>query len=358
MGSRPIRASRSRATAAGISPRCDGLVQRESACERSSVGARSSCSAATSISSVTRRMTTPASTTNLVTRRFLGAPCRRLCGLRRPGRVTYRGPAMSDAADHRRARGPAGDRPVDRVGDARCGARRPRLAARRGRRAAGRGRPAGDGPGGAAGRRRAPASRRSDRRPSWPASTRTSPGCRRRSSWAGTASGPTGRTPPPGTTGDDRHGRGPRRRTRRDLGRAGAHRDPGALGGLRDAGDGPGRSPRGRLRAARRTAGRGERGRAVAPRPGARPATRAAAVTAAHYLRPVARDVHGHVQRLPPAVVAARDPAHRPTRALRLGHRPRARRSRRHATPWSSSASRRGAPRPGDERAGVRRPRD
>ena len=32
-------------------------------------------------------------------------------------------------------------------------------------------------------------------------------------------------------------------------------------------------------------------------------------VTAAHYLRPVARDVHGHVQRLPPAVVAARDPA-------------------------------------------------
>ena len=32
-------------------------------------------------------------------------------------------------------------------------------------------------------------------------------------------------------------------------------------------------------------------------------------VTAAHYLRPLARDAHGHVQRLPPAVVAARDPA-------------------------------------------------
>jgi hypothetical protein len=31
-------------------------------------------------------------------------------------------------------------------------------------------------------------------------------------------------------------------------------------------------------------------------------------VTAAHYLRPVARDAHGHVQRLAPAVVAARDP--------------------------------------------------
>lgn len=31
-------------------------------------------------------------------------------------------------------------------------------------------------------------------------------------------------------------------------------------------------------------------------------------VTAAHYVRPVARDAHGHVQRLPPAVLAARDP--------------------------------------------------
>ena len=32
-------------------------------------------------------------------------------------------------------------------------------------------------------------------------------------------------------------------------------------------------------------------------------------VTAAHYLRPVARDPHGHVQRMPPAVVATWDPA-------------------------------------------------
>ena len=31
-------------------------------------------------------------------------------------------------------------------------------------------------------------------------------------------------------------------------------------------------------------------------------------VVAAHYLRPVARDVHGHVQRLPPAVLAAFEP--------------------------------------------------
>jgi len=31
-------------------------------------------------------------------------------------------------------------------------------------------------------------------------------------------------------------------------------------------------------------------------------------VVAAHYARPVGRDEHGHVQRLPPAVVAARDP--------------------------------------------------
>ncbi len=32
-------------------------------------------------------------------------------------------------------------------------------------------------------------------------------------------------------------------------------------------------------------------------------------VTAAHYLRPVSRDVHGHVQRLAPAVLATWDPA-------------------------------------------------
>ena len=31
-------------------------------------------------------------------------------------------------------------------------------------------------------------------------------------------------------------------------------------------------------------------------------------VLAAHYLRPVARDVHGHVQRLPPAVLATWNP--------------------------------------------------
>jgi hypothetical protein len=32
-------------------------------------------------------------------------------------------------------------------------------------------------------------------------------------------------------------------------------------------------------------------------------------VVAAHYLRPVARDAHGHVQRMPPAVIATWDPA-------------------------------------------------
>lgn len=32
-------------------------------------------------------------------------------------------------------------------------------------------------------------------------------------------------------------------------------------------------------------------------------------LAAAHYVRPVVRDGHGHVQRLPPAVIAARDPA-------------------------------------------------
>jgi hypothetical protein len=33
-------------------------------------------------------------------------------------------------------------------------------------------------------------------------------------------------------------------------------------------------------------------------------------VVAAHYVRPVSRDVHGHVQRLGPAVLATWDPAH------------------------------------------------
>ena len=55
-------------------------------------------------------------------------------------------------------------------------------------------------------------------------------------------------------------------------------------------------------------------------------------VTAAHYLRPVARDAHGHVQRLPPAVVAAWDAANdrlehfawgiAPELAERIGVRP------------------------------------
>ena len=57
-----------------------------------------------------------------------------------------------------------------------------------------------------------------------------------------------------------------------------------------------------------------------------------ARVTAAHYVRPVSRDQHGHVQRLPPAVLATWDPAADrwdhfawgvlPELALRLGMRP------------------------------------
>ena len=57
-------------------------------------------------------------------------------------------------------------------------------------------------------------------------------------------------------------------------------------------------------------------------------ATAGAAVVAAHYVRPIARDVHGHVQRLGPAVLSTWDPARR-LRALRLGGHPRARAARR-----------------------------
>ena len=42
-------------------------------------------------------------------------------------------------------------------------------------------------------------------------------------------------------------------------------------------------------------------------------------VVAAHYVRPVARDVHGHLQRLGPAVLATWDPTTDAIRALRLG---------------------------------------
>ncbi|HEX5825541.1 MAG TPA: hypothetical protein VFY18_13870 [Candidatus Limnocylindrales bacterium] len=55
-------------------------------------------------------------------------------------------------------------------------------------------------------------------------------------------------------------------------------------------------------------------------------------VVAAHYARPVGRDEHGHVQRLPPAVIAARDEATdklehfewgvMPELAIRLGRKP------------------------------------
>ncbi|MGZ8438090.1 MAG: hypothetical protein ACXWXR_06060 [Candidatus Limnocylindrales bacterium] len=54
-------------------------------------------------------------------------------------------------------------------------------------------------------------------------------------------------------------------------------------------------------------------------------------VVAAHYVRPVSRDVHGHVQRLGPAVLATLDPAHDrlehfgwgvvPELAMRIGRR-------------------------------------
>jgi len=48
--------------------------------------------------------------------------------------------------------------------------------------------------------------------------------------------------------------------------------------------------------------------RAVAPAAGDLASGPARRVVAAHYVRPVFRDVHGHVQRLPPAVLATWDP--------------------------------------------------
>ena len=42
-------------------------------------------------------------------------------------------------------------------------------------------------------------------------------------------------------------------------------------------------------------------------------------VTAAHYVRPVALDTHGHVQRLPPAILCHLEPGDGPVGPLRVG---------------------------------------
>ena len=62
-----------------------------------------------------------------------------------------------------------------------------------------------------------------------------------------------------------------------------------------------------------------------------------ARVVAAHYVRPVARDPHGHVQRLPPAVLATWNPATERVGPLRLGRPRRAAVRGPAAPPWSSS---------------------
>src|SRR6266480_79561 len=61
-----MRARRSRATSAGISPRWTASCRVDSVWERRSVGARSLCAPETSTSSLARCRTAPASTTNLV----------------------------------------------------------------------------------------------------------------------------------------------------------------------------------------------------------------------------------------------------------------------------------------------------
>ena len=89
---------------------------------------------------------------------------------------------------------------------------------------------------------------------------------------------------------------------------------------------------RGRLRRAPTTAGRGGRRRAVAARRRADPAARRRRTPPRRcraLLRPTARDEHGHVQRLGPAVLATWDPNVGSLRAFRLGRHARARAPRR-----------------------------
>ena len=87
-------------------------------------------------------------------------------------------------------------------------------------------------------------------------------------------------------------------------------------------------------------------------------ATAAGASSAAHYVRPVARDVHGHVQRLGPAVLATWDPADGRVRAFRLGRSPRSWRVRvgPPARATSRSRSDAGAGHPRGARRGRHRP--
>src|SRR5438045_6349958 len=75
-----MRASRSRATSRGISPRRTVSCRADNVCERKSVGARSLWSAGTSILSLARRRTTPQSTTNLIGSSTLSHGCGAGCG--------------------------------------------------------------------------------------------------------------------------------------------------------------------------------------------------------------------------------------------------------------------------------------
>ena len=75
MGIRPMHARRSRAMAAGISPRCTASCRADSVWERSSVGARSLWRFESLNPALARWSTALASTTNLVTIRLWS--CRR-----------------------------------------------------------------------------------------------------------------------------------------------------------------------------------------------------------------------------------------------------------------------------------------
>ena len=91
------------------------------------------------------------------------------------------------------------------------------------------------------------------------------------------------------------------------------HRGSGGLAGIRLRWDHRGAVAGGRPGATARHANATHRGRAVAARAGrdrggpGRCPERLPRVVAAHYLRPVARDMHGHVQKLGPAVLATWD---------------------------------------------------
>ena len=163
-----------------------------------------------------------------------------------------------------------------------------------------------------------------------PARPRPSTGCRRprSSGWPGVARpAPDGEEPVrPETTVLLAH-RAVRPHARLHLGRGRAGRGPRRVDRLRPGRDDPRRFARRGLRRASPPAGPPRRRRAVASRRRPRPAPGRWRPSAGRRrpLRPADRArLHGHLQRLGPAVLATWDPADRHLRAFRLGRHARA----------------------------------